>query len=363
MGKKAVGGGMLELSFKQRLGDLHMQIDTTLPTESITAIFGLSGAGKTSLINVIAGLTRPQKGRIALNERILVDTEQKILLPPEKRRIGYVFQDARLFPHYRVKGNLQYGMSPDMQLQFDKIVDLLGLEHLLSRFPMTLSGGEKQRVAIGRALLTGPELLLMDEPMASLDLPRKRELLPYLEKLSYDVKIPILYVSHSLDEVIRLADNVVVMDKGKIRATGSLEEVWSNSILRPWLQKESLSSILPVTVMDHHQRHQMTAVAVGDKALWLPKIDTVAGTDLHIRIDASDVSLILEPPRGSSIRNTLLVKVIEIFEEAGQVDVKLSLSDQFLWARITLWAREELNLRTGQWLYAQIKSISLNRHL
>ncbi|MCG3471243.1 molybdenum ABC transporter ATP-binding protein ModC [Xenorhabdus bovienii] len=354
---------MLELDFEQRLGNLHMQVDTTLPTESITAIFGLSGAGKTSLINVIAGLSRPQRGRIVLNGRTLVDIEQKIFLPPEKRRMGYVFQDARLFPHYRVKGNLQYGMSPNMKPQFDNIIGLLGIEHLLSRFPMTLSGGEKQRVAIGRALLTGPEILLMDEPLASLDLPRKRELLPYLEKLSADVKIPILYVSHNLDEILRLADNVIVMDKGKIRATGTLEEVWSNSILRPWLQKESLSSILTVSVMGHHQRYHMTAVAVGDKALWLPKINVAPGTDLRIRIDASDVSLVLEPPKASSIRNTLQVKVIEFFEDDGQVDVKLALREHFLWARITAWAREELNLLSGQWLYAQIKSVSLNQPL
>ncbi|OTA21535.1 ABC transporter related [Xenorhabdus beddingii] len=354
---------MLELDFEQRLGELHMQVETALPTESITAIFGLSGAGKTSLINVIAGLTQPQTGRIVLNGRTLVDTEHNICLPAEKRRVGYVFQDARLFPHYRVKGNLQYAMAPEMRAQFDTIIALLGIEHLLSRFPITLSGGEKQRVAIGRALLTAPEILLMDEPLASLDLPRKRELLPYLEKLSEDVKIPILYVSHSLDEILRLADNVIVMDKGKIRATGTLEEVWSNSALRPWLQKENLSSILKVSVMEHHQRYQMTAVAAADKALWLPKIDAAPGTDLRIRIDASDISLVLEPPKASSIRNTLQVKVIEIFEDGGQVDVKLALNEHDLWAKITLWAKEELNLRVGQWLYAQIKSVSLNRHL
>ncbi|AOM40796.1 molybdenum ABC transporter ATP-binding protein ModC [Xenorhabdus hominickii] len=354
---------MLELDFEQCLGDMHMRVNTTLPTESITAIFGLSGAGKTSLINVIAGLSRPQKGRISLNGRILVDMEHKIFLPPEKRRIGYVFQDARLFPHYRVKGNLQYGMAPEMKPLFENIIGLLGIEHLLSRFPITLSGGEKQRVAIGRALLTSPEILLMDEPLASLDLLRKRELLPYLEKLSEDVKIPILYISHSLDEVLRLADNVIVMDKGKIRATGLLEDVWSSSALRPWLQKESLSSILKVSVVEHNQRYHMTAVAAADKVLWLPKIDVNPGADVRIRIDASDVSLVLEPPRVSSIRNTLQVKVIEFFEDNGQVDVKLALSEHYLWARITSWAREELNLRVGQWLYAQIKSVSLNRHL
>lgn len=164
---------MLELDFEQQLGDLHLQVNTQLPTEGITAVFGLSGAGKTSLINVIAGLIRPQKGRIALNDHVLVDIGKGICLPSEQRRIGYVFQDARLFPHYRVKGNLQYGISPEMKPEFDSIVSLLGIGHLLSRFPLTLSGGEKQRVAIGRALLTAPDLLLMDEPLASLDLPVK----------------------------------------------------------------------------------------------------------------------------------------------------------------------------------------------
>ncbi|GAE12657.1 molybdate ABC transporter ATP-binding protein ModC [Yersinia pseudotuberculosis NBRC 105692] len=211
---------MLELNFSQQLGDLHLQVATDLPAQGITAIFGLSGAGKTSLINVIGGLTRPQQGRVILNGRVLVDAEKNIYLPPEKRRVGYVFQDARLFPHYRVRGNLQYGMAASMRGQFDAIVGLLGIEPLLNRFPFTLSGGEKQRVAIGRALLTSPELLLMDEPLASLDLPRKRELLPYLERLAQDVNTPILYVSHSMDEILRLADQVVVMDAGKVRAVG-----------------------------------------------------------------------------------------------------------------------------------------------
>ncbi|MBS9430816.1 molybdenum ABC transporter ATP-binding protein ModC [Photorhabdus akhurstii] len=361
LGKETFGSNMLELDFEQQLGDFHLQVNTQLPTEGITAVFGLSGAGKTSLINVIAGLIRPQKGRIALNDHVLVDIEKGTCLPPEQRRIGYVFQDARLFPHYRVKGNLQYGMSPVMKPEFESIVSLLGIEHLLSRFPLTLSGGEKQRVAIGRALLTAPDLLLMDEPLASLDLPRKRELLPYLERLSGEVNIPILYVSHNLDEILHLAENVLVMDNGKVRATGKLEEVWSSSALRLWLQKETLSSILNVSMVEHHNRYEMTAVALADQALWLPKMDVQPGTDLRIRIDASDVSLVLEPPRGSSIRNILAVKVVEFFDDNGHVDVKLVLSGHYLWARITPWARDELNLRSGQWLYAQIKSVSLNR--
>jgi len=199
---------MLELDFSQKLGTLDLEVAQTLPAQGITAIFGLSGAGKTSLINAIGGLTKPDSGRITLNGRILSDTQNNIFLPPEKRRVGYVFQDARLFPHYRVKGNLQYGMAPAMRGQFDAIVRLLGIGPLLDRFPLTLSGGEKQRVAIGRALLTAPEILLMDEPLAALDIPRKRELMPYLERLAQEVSIPILYVTHSLDEILRLAEKV-----------------------------------------------------------------------------------------------------------------------------------------------------------
>ncbi|MFW5401046.1 molybdenum ABC transporter ATP-binding protein ModC [Yersinia sp. 1252 StPb PI] len=352
---------MLELDFSQQLGDLDLRVSTNLPAQGITAIFGLSGAGKTSLINVIGGLTRPQQGKVVLNGRVLVDAEQQIYLPPEKRKVGYVFQDARLFPHYRVRGNLQYGMAPSMRGQFDTIVGLLGIEPLLSRFPLTLSGGEKQRVAIGRALLTAPELLLMDEPLASLDLPRKRELLPYLERLAQDVNTPILYVSHSMDEILRLADQVVVMDGGKVRAVGGLEEVWASSALRPWLQREEPSSILRVSVIGHHDRYAMTALALGDQRLWVGKLDAHEGSSMRIRINAADVSLVLQPPQSSSIRNILPVKIAECLEVDGQVDVKLAVGDQWLWARITPWARDELALKPGQWVYAQIKSVSFNR--
>ncbi|EKT65692.1 molybdenum ABC transporter ATP-binding protein ModC [Providencia alcalifaciens] len=353
---------MLELNFSQKLGDLQMEVNTQLPTESITAVFGLSGAGKTSLINVIGGLTKPNKGRIVLNGRTLVDIEKGICLPPEKRHIGYVFQDARLFPHYRVKSNLRYGMAPQMKDKFDDIVELLGIEKLLNRFPITLSGGEKQRVAIGRALLTAPEILLMDEPLASLDLPRKRELLPYLEKLSQDVKIPILYVSHSLDEILRLADKVIVMAQGKVKAFGPLEDVWASSALRPWLQQETLSSVLNVEVHSQHPDYQMTAVMVGSQKLWIPRVDVDKNSALRLRIDASDVSLVLEKPLISSIRNILSAEVVEWIEDGEQVDVKLDLGDEhYLWARITRWARDELSIRKGRKVFAQVKSISLSK--
>ncbi|KAA8728986.1 molybdenum ABC transporter ATP-binding protein ModC [Ewingella americana] len=353
---------MLELDFSQQLGDLTLQVTQNLPAQGITAIFGLSGAGKTSLINAIGGLTKPDAGRIALNNRPLFDAEKGICLPPEKRRIGYVFQDARLFPHYRVQGNLQYGMAASMRGQFDSIVALLGIGPLLNRFPLTLSGGEKQRVAIGRALLTAPEILLMDEPLAALDLPRKRELMPYLEKLAKEVNIPILYVTHSLDEILRLAEKVLVLDNGSVLAMGDLEEVWASNIMRPWLPREEQSSVLNVSVLEHHPRYDMTALAIGDQRLWIGKVDAAEGTSMRVRVNAADVSLVLQPTaNNSSIRNILPAKVLECLEIGSQVEVKLAMADHIIWARITPWARDELMIRPGQWLYAQIKSVSLSR--
>lgn len=355
---------MLALRLQQQLGDLSLYADTTLSTQGITAIFGVSGVGKTSLINLIGGLTKPDKGQIIFNDRVLVDTDKGLFVPPERRKMGYVFQDARLFPHYSVKGNLQYGMSRAMKSHFDDIVQLLGIETLLPRLPAMLSGGEKQRVAIiGRALLTAPELLLMDEPLASLDLPRKRELLPYLEKLSQDIQIPILYVSHNLDEIVRLADNVIVMSAGKIEAVAPLADIWSSSIFRPWLQADALSSILNVKVIEHHSLYTMSSVAISDQRLWLPQLQFQLGQSVRIRIDAADVSLTLHKPTQTTIRNILRVKVVECIDDIEQVDVKLAIDSHFIWARITRWARDELEIKPGKWVYAQIKSLSLTRRL
>ncbi|WP_437608412.1 molybdenum ABC transporter ATP-binding protein ModC [Erwinia sp. V71] len=350
---------MLELNFTQQLGDHQLVIDQKIPAQGITAVFGVSGAGKTSLINAISGLTRPQKGIIRLNDRLLCDAEKKIHLPPEQRRVGYVFQDARLFPHYRVRGNLQYGMAKSMRPQFDKLVQLLGIEALLQRFPWSLSGGEKQRVAIGRALLTAPEILLFDEPLASLDIPRKRELLPYLQTLANEVDIPMLYVSHSLDEILHLADNVLVLEQGKVKAFGPLEEVWVSSAMRPWLPRADQSSVLRVQVLEQHPHYAMTALGLGGQHIWVSQIDAPAKTSLRIRIRAADVSLVLQPPKHSSIRNVVPAQVVELLDIDEQVEVKLQIGNRELWARITPWARDELAIKPGMWLYAQIKSVSI----
>lgn len=350
---------MLELNFTQTLGQHTLSVNESLPGQGVTAIFGVSGAGKTSLINAVSGLTVPDEGRIVLNGRVLSDTTQGIFLPPEKRRIGYVFQDARLFPHYRVLGNLKYALAKKMEKQFDNIVHLLGIAHLLNRMPWTLSGGEKQRVAIGRALLSAPELLLLDEPLASLDIPRKRELLPWLQRLAREVNVPILYVSHSLEEILHLADKVLVLENGSVKAFGDLEKIWGSSVMNPWLPREQQSSVLRVNVLEHHPHYEMTALGLGDQILWVHKLEQELHTPLRIRIQASDVSLALQPPVKSSIRNVLRARVVACFDDEGQVEVQLAVGGRTLWARISPWARDELAIRPDVRVYAQIKSVSI----
>ncbi len=239
---------MLHIDVKKQLGNLSLQATLDIPSQGVTALFGLSGSGKSSLINLVSGLINPDEGCITLNDNVLFDAEEGICLPPNQRNIGYVFQDARLFPHYTVKGNLRYGMRNTSKEEFDYIVELLGIGHLLKRYPITLSGGEKQRVAIGRALLTDPEILLMDEPLSALDLPRKRELLNYLERLSKEINIPILYVTHSLDELLRLAERVVLLTDGKVEAYDVLEAVWDSPLFLPWKQQNQQSAVLSLPV-------------------------------------------------------------------------------------------------------------------
>lgn len=229
---------MLEINVRKQLGKMTFAVDLQLPTQGVTALFGLSGSGKTTLINLVSGLLQPDQGYIRLNGRALVDTAKQINLAPNHRNVGYVFQEGRLFPHYSVKGNLCYGMKRKNSAEFARIVQLLGIEHLLKRYPITLSGGEKQRVAIGRALLSQPEILLMDEPLSALDLPRKLELLDYLDKLAQEIAIPILYVTHSLEELARLAQQVVLLDQGKVIAYDQWQNMQDSPLFALWRERE-----------------------------------------------------------------------------------------------------------------------------
>ena len=350
---------MLQINVKKQLGQLALQADLQIPEQGVTAIFGLSGSGKTSLINLVSGLTVPDEGFIRLNTRTLVDTETQQNVPAHQRKIGYVFQDARLFPHYTVKGNLRYGANNVSQADFDYIVELLGIGHLLKRYPLTLSGGEKQRVAIGRALLTDPDILLMDEPLSALDVPRKRELMGYLERLSKEINIPILYVTHSLDELLRLADRVVLMENGKVKAYDSVEKIWNSPIFAPWKGESEQSSVLELPLYLHNPAYAMSALSLGNQALWLNQVQAEAGEHVRVCIYSSDVSVTLVKPQQTSIRNILPGQIVQIERQERRIDIAVLVEGHKIWASVSRWAQNELRFAVGQEVYLQIKAISV----
>ena len=351
---------MLEINVKQRLGALDLAVNVMIPDQNVTAIFGLSGSGKSSLINLVSGLSKPDQGYIQLNNRTLVDTRRKVNLAPERRNIGYVFQDARLFPHYTVKGNLGYGMKNVSKALYQEIIELLGIEHLLKRYPLTLSGGEKQRVAIGRALLTQPDLLLMDEPLAALDLPRKQELLDYLDRLAKEIQIPILYVSHSLDELLRLAKRVILMQEGKVLAFDQLENIWQSEHFLPWKGQQQQSAVFNLPIEMHHPLYQMTALNFAGQHLWIQEIrQKTIGEQVRICIYASDVSIVLQPTKGSSIRNVLACQILDIQQQEQHIELLLNSDGLQFPSSISRWALADLNLKIGMWVYAQIKRVSV----
>ncbi len=358
---------MLVVNIKKQLGETLLNINAELPLSGVTAVFGRSGAGKTSLVNILGGLSTPDSGEIKLGDKVLYQ-QGKVNLPPEKRHIGYVFQESRLFPHYKVRGNLNYGNRHQDPTQFANIVKLLGIEHLLDRYPITLSGGEKQRVAIGRALLTSPDLLLMDEPLASLDLPRKRELIAYLQTLARNLKLPIVYVSHSLDEILQLANHMLVLNQGELIAAGPLAQVWNSEQMRPWMPPQELSALIHTRVANQHPQYAMTQLMLDDgNHLWVntPQWQQQPNQDaIMVRIQANHVALALTPPQQSSIRNCLrgIIKQLSPSADGDQIQVKIALGKDELWANITPWACDDLELCAGKTVYAQIKGVSMSQN-
>ena len=350
---------MLHIDVKKQLGTLPLEAHLDIPSQGVTALFGLSGSGKSSLINLVSGLINPDEGVISLNDRELFNSAENVCVPINQRNIGYVFQDARLFPHYTVNGNLRYGMKNTSKDEFNYIVELLGIGHLLKRYPITLSGGEKQRVAIGRALLTDPEILLMDEPLSALDLPRKRELMNYLERLSKEINIPILYVTHSLDELLRLAERVVLLTNGKVEAYDVLESIWESPLFLPWKQENEQSAVLSLPVFMHNPSYKMTALSIGDQNIWINQVEAQINEKVRICIHSSDVSISLNKVEQSSIRNTLYGRIIKVLELENRVDLKLDIGGKHLWASISKWSFHDLALQLGQLVYAQIKAISV----
>ncbi len=356
---------MLDLVIRKSLGDFRLDISLQVPGGGVLALFGRSGAGKTSVISAIAGLLRPEDGHIRVAEQTLFDAARGIDLPPHRRRVGYVFQDARLFPHLTVRDNLLYGFRrapKDLTLAHapEHIIALLGIEHLLARRPAALSGGEKQRVAIGRALLAQPRILLMDEPLAALDAPRRREILPYLERLRDELRLPVVYVSHALDEVLRLANRVAIIEGGRVAALGTPSELSLRPELRSLLGDSEAGAIIEATVLSVDPDYGLTTLAFPGGELRVPGIDARAGSRLTLRIRARDVSIALWPPAGLSIRNVLPAIVAGIREDTGALaEVTLDLGGgSLLLARITREAVHRLGLQPGQPVHALVKSVS-----
>jgi molybdate transport system ATP-binding protein len=354
----------LSVDVTHRLGsfvlDAHFVSDGRL-----TAFFGSSGAGKTSLINIIAGIVRPDRGRIVLDDRILVDTDQNIFVPKHRRRVGYVFQEGRLFPHLTVRQNLLFGrwFTPgrERDIGFDQVLDLLGIGHLLDRRPGALSGGEKQRIAIGRALLTSPRLLLLDEPLASLDDTRKDEILPFIERLRDEAEVPIVYVSHSLSEVARLATTVVMLGGGKIAAVGPPAEVLGRrDLIIPDAAAEA-GALIETTVAEHDETFGLTILTSAAGSLQAPRLDLPVGTPVRVRIRARDVMIANARPEGLSALNVLPGRVTMLDAADGLVDVGLDCGGVRLAARLTKKSVDALRLAPGVQVYAVIKSVTFDR--
>lgn len=334
----------------------------------LTALFGQSGSGKTTLVNAIGGLIRPSHGRIVVNGRTLVDVEHRVFVPKHRRRIGYVFQEGRLFPHMSVRQNLLFGrwFSPraERRASFEVIVDLLGIGHLLARRPSTLSGGEKQRVAIGRALLADPQLLLMDEPLASLDEARKAEIYPYLERLRDEGGVPIVLVSHSVAEIARLATSIVVLADGQVTASGPAGDLLRHTTLFPQLERAEAGALIDTRVLGHDDIHDLTMLEARAGVLSVPRLRLDPGALLRVRLRGRDIILSLRRPEGLSALNVLPGRIssIEAPEGAG-VDVILDCGGDGVVARLTRKSVESLGLAPGLTVYAIVKSIAFDQEV
>jgi molybdate transport system ATP-binding protein len=359
---------MLQLSVIKRWAGFKLRAQLEAPTPGVVALFGPSGCGKTTLINIISGLLQPDEGRVQLDGVTLTDTRERIRVPVERRRIGYVFQDARLFPHLGVLANLRYGMRRAPRgarsIGIDEVIALLGLESLLGRRPYQLSGGERQRVALGRALLSQPRLLLLDEPLAALDAARREEVLPYLESLRDKLSIPMVLVSHQLDEVLRLATHVALMQAGEIVTSGTLSAISLQPEFRAIVGPEAVGAVLDGIVTRVDTTDGMADVQVGQGTLHISVPGTQVGARMRIQLLARDIILATEPPRGLSVRNAVEGLIAELSDDVGQailVKVDIGAGASVL-ARVTRKAMQALGLTAGMTVWVLVKAVSARGH-
>jgi molybdate transport system ATP-binding protein len=350
----------VQMSLRRR--DFNLRVDCDLAAGGVTALFGRSGCGKTTLLRCIAGLERVRGAQVRFNDVIWQDAEH--FVPTHRRAIGYVFQESSLFAHLDVRANLYYGLrrvpTAQQRIGFDTAVELLGLEPLLTQQTQRLSGGERQRVAIARALLTSPQLLLMDEPLSSLDQASKTQLLSQLERLRDQLSIPVIYVSHSLGEVMRLADQMLLLEDGQVRAHGALQDLLTRTDLSLGHVPDA-GTVINGTIDAHDPEFHLSFVAISGGRLAVSMRAQPVGSPIRVRIDARDVSLALKPAELTSITNVLAAQVLELSadRDAAQVLVKLQVGANALLARVTRRAVAQLEIVPGCSLYAQIKSVAL----
>jgi len=358
---------VLKVAVVRKRPEFTLEASFAAPTPGITAVFGRSGSGKTTLVNMISGLLAPDAGEVRLDDEVLTDSRAGIAVPAERRRIGYVFQDARLFPHLTVAGNLRYGekraRAAPQVIGFDEVVSLLGLAQLLERRPRQLSGGERQRVSLGRALLSQPRLLLLDEPLASIDAARREEVLPYLEALRDRFAIPMVYVSHQFDEVLRLATHLVLLEGGRMLAEGPVSEL----SLRPELQSivgpDLVGAVLEGVVTRVDPEHGSADLSVGRGTVQVSVRGAPVGSRVRLQILARDVILAAQPVQGLSVRNAIASTVTAISnDDYGQVLVRLDVGGETVLARITHHAQKALNLRAGDAVWTLVKAVSTRGH-
>lgn len=354
----------IDFRFLLKLDQFELNVQASIPGQGVTGLFGRSGCGKTSLLRCIAGLSRPSDAFLSVNGNRWQESASGLFLPPHRRSVGYVFQQGLLFPHLKVRKNLEYGLRrspPGGQREgFDRVVEILGLGDLLDRSTLRLSGGEKQRVAIGRALLNNPQLLLMDEPMAALDRAHKKEILPYLERLHEAARIPVIYVTHDLDELVHIADHLMLMDKGRLPAAGPLDEMLIRLDL-PTTRDSNAGAVIDTRILSHDDEFHLTQLGFPGGELTVGWLDKPVGNEIRIRIHAKDISLVLEPPGPTSILNILPAQVIDTaIHGRGRVMIALDVAGTRLLARITRKSQVKLGLEPGMKVYAQIKSVALS---
>ena len=359
--KPAEGG--IAASFRRAFTGFSLDVSLAVPGRGVTAIFGPSGSGKTSLLRCIAGLERAGSGYLAVNGEVWQDDAAGVFLPVHRRPLGYVFQEASLFAHLDVRRNLDFGLrrvpAAQRRVSLEQAIELLGLQALMQRMPGTLSGGERQRVAIARALATSPRLLLMDEPLASLDVARKAEILPYLERLHDELDMPVLYVSHAPDEVARLADHLVLLDGGRVTASGPTRELMTRLDL-PLAHGDAAAAVLDAVVSAVEPGWHMSHAEFPGGSISLLNPSLQVGQRVRVRIQARDVSLTLERQTGTSVQNIFAATITALSADSpGQVMVGLDAGGSALLARITQKSAEALQLRPGSRVFAQVKGVAV----